>query len=191
MKTTIKHIAIIQTGIFTKPVKDGQIVYLQAKHFDETGLLISSLYPDLKAENISEKHLLKNGDIIFAAKGTKNFAAIYESKYQPAVASTSFFVIRVNTEYQNKILPEYLTWYLNQPSSQNYLKSQAVGTSIVSIAKTVIEEMELNIPGLKTQKTILAISQLRNSEIKLKLQIESLREKQIQQQIINAIKEII
>lgn len=188
MNTIIKHIATIQTGIFAKPVKEGQIVYLQAKHFNENGLLVSSLYPDLKAGSISEKHILHSGDIIFAAKGTKNFAALYESRNYTAVASTSFFVIRVNPDFQSRILPEYLTWYLNQPSSQNYLKSHAVGTSIVSIAKSVIEEMELYLPDLKTQKTILAISQLRNSEKKLKAQIESLREKQIQQQIINAIK---
>ena len=68
MKVALKHIAFIQTGIFAKPTKEGQIVYLQAKHFDENGILRSSLYHDLKAESISEKHLLQNGDIIFSAK---------------------------------------------------------------------------------------------------------------------------
>jgi restriction endonuclease S subunit len=188
LRVALKHIAFIQTGIFVKPTKEGQIVYLQAKHFDETGILRSSLYPDLKAESISEKHLLQNGDIIFSAKGTKNFAALYESKNQPAVASTSFFVIRLNENFQDKVLPEYLTWYLNRASSQNYLKSQAVGSSIVSISKSVIDELELSIPNLNTQKAILRITHLINSERKLHQQIEMLREKQIQQQIINAIK---
>jgi len=188
LKVALKHIAFIQTGIFAKPTKEGQIVYLQAKHFDENGILRSSLYPDLKAESISEKHLLQNGDIIFAAKGTKNFAALYENKNQPAVASTSFFVIRLNEGFQDKILPDYLTWYLNQPASQNYLKNQAVGSSIVSISKSVLDELDLSIPNLNTQKAILRIIQLRNSEKKLRHQIEILRDKQIQQQIINAIK---
>ncbi len=188
MRATLKDIAFIQTGIFAKPTKEGQIVYLQAKHFDENGILRSSLYPDLKAESITEKHLLQNGDIIFAAKGTKNFAALYENKNRPAVASTSFFVIRLNENFQNKILPEYLTWYLNMASSQNYLKSRAVGSSIVSISKSVLDELDLSIPNLNTQKEILRITHLRNSEKKLQQQIEMLREKQIQQQIINAIK---
>jgi restriction endonuclease S subunit len=188
LRVTLKHIASIQTGIFAKTTNEGQIVYLQAKHFDENGILKTSLYPDLKAEDISEKHLLKNSDIIFAAKGTKNFAALYESKNKPAVASTSFFVIRLNEDFQAKILPEYLTWYLNSASSQNYLKSQAVGSSIVSISKSVIDELELSIPDLDTQKAILRITHLRNAERKLQQQIEMLREKQIQQQIINALK---
>jgi restriction endonuclease S subunit len=188
LRVALKHIAFIQTGVFAKPIKEGQIVYLQSKHFDENGILRSSLYPDLKAESISEKHLLQNGDIIFAAKGTKNFAALYESKNKPAVASTSFFVIRLKGDFQHKVLPEYLTWCLNSDSYQNYLKNQAVGSSIVSISKTVIDELELSIPDLSTQKAILIITHLRNAERKLQQKIELLRDKQIQQQIINALK---
>lgn len=187
MKTTISHIANIQTGIFAKTVSNGEIVYLQAKHFDGNGRLNSLLHPDLKEDNITEKHLLRHGDVLFAAKGTKNFAAWYESKNQPAVASTSFFVIRVQESFQNKILPEFLVWSINHPTSQKFLKGKAMGTSIVSISKSVLEELEISIPDLQTQRAILKITQLRNSEKNLKQQIETLREKQIQQQIINAI----
>ena len=190
MKIALKHIALIQTGIFAKPANEGQIVYLQAKHFDETGILKSSLFHDLKTEDISEKHLLKNGDIIFAAKGMKNFAALYENKNQPAVASTSFFVIRLNEDFQDRILSEYLTWFLNSASSQNYLKSQAVGSSLVSISKSVLDELEVSIPDMNTQKAILRITHLRRTERKLQQQIDLLREKQIQQQMINALKQV-
>jgi Type I restriction modification DNA specificity domain len=187
LKTLLKHIGNIQTGIFAKPITEGEIVYLQAKNFDEKGQLISSLHPDLKSETIPYKHLLQQCDVLFAAKGTKNFATWYESKNQPAVASTSFFVIRLNETSHNNILPEFLAWYINQPISQKFLKGKAMGTSIASISKSVLEELEIFIPDLQTQRAILKITQLRNSEKYLKQQIETLREKQIQQQIINAI----
>jgi hypothetical protein len=141
LKTALKHITNIQTGVFAKPINEGEIVYLQAKHFDETGQLISFLHPDLLAENISGKHLLQQGDVLFAAKGTKNFAVWYESlpaghtgKNLPAVASTSFFVIRLKENTIDKVLPEYLAWYINQPVSQKFLKGNAMGTFIVSIS---------------------------------------------------------
>lgn len=185
MKTILRQIANIQTGIFAKPITEGEIVYLQAKHFDENGQLIGSLHPDLNAEGISDKHLLQPGDILFAAKGTKNFATVFESHNIPSVASTSFFVIRLQGK---NVMPEYLAWFLNHPASQKFLKGKAIGTSIASISKAVLEELEILIPDLQTQKAIFKISQLRNVEIKLKHQIEALREKQIQQQIINAIK---
>ncbi len=188
MKTALKHITNIQTGVFAKPLKEGHIVYLQAKYFDENGQLISFLHPDLLAESISGNHLLQPGDVLFAAKGTKNFATLYESNNLPAVASTSFFVIRLKENTTNKILPEFLTWYINQPVSQRFLKGNAMGTSIASISKSVLEELEISIPDLQTQKTILKITHLRNSEKNLQQQIGMLREKQIQQKIINAIK---
>ena len=91
MKKILKDIATIQTGIFGKTESKGDIVYLQAKHFSETGQLHTILHPDLKADNITDKHLLRTGDVLFAAKGTKNFAAVFENHNEPAVASTSFF----------------------------------------------------------------------------------------------------
>jgi restriction endonuclease S subunit len=185
LKTLIKDITNIQTGLFAKPAGIGELVYLQSKHFDEFGQLHSILHPDLLAEGISEKHLLKDGDVLFAAKGTKNFAAVFENHNEPSVASTSFFVIR---RTDNKVLPQFLVWFLNNHTTQTLLKGQAIGTSIPSISKQVIENLEIPIPDIKTQKAIVEISKLRNKEKSLKQKIEALREKQIQQQIINAIK---
>jgi len=185
LKTTLKNIASIQTGVFAKPAHNGDIVYLQARHFDENGLLLGELHPDLMADDISEKHILKIGDVLFAAKGTKNFAAAFEDHFPVSVASTSFFVIRLQNEI---VLPQYLAWYLNNPHPQQFLKNFARGTSIASISKAVLDELEIFIPDLKTQKLILKITQLRNSEKKLEQEIDNLREKLIQQLIINAIK---
>jgi len=78
LKTILKHIASIQTGVFAKPIQKGEIVYLQSKHFDENGELTEILYPDLNVDSKINKHLLEKGDVLFAAKGTKNFAAWYE-----------------------------------------------------------------------------------------------------------------
>jgi restriction endonuclease S subunit len=186
LKTFIKDISNIQTGLFAKPAGIGEVVYLQSRHFDENGRLLNTLHPDLRAEGISKKHLLRQGDVLFAAKGTKNFAAIFENHNKPAVASTSFFVIRLSNK---KVLPEYLAWFLNSHTTQLLLKSQAIGTSIPSISKQVLEALEIPVPGIETQKAILQITKLRSREKKLKQEIETLREKQIQQQIINAIKQ--
>ena len=188
MTLTLKDIASIQTGIFAKPIAKGEIVYLQSKHFDEDGMLKHSLHPDLNPESVNSKHLLKNKDILFASKGTKNFAALYANNNQPSVASTSFFVIRLQDDLSKKVLPEFLVWFLNNQSTQKFLKGKAIGTSIVSISKAVLEELEVSIPTIKIQKAILQIAFLRNKEKKLKQQIETLREQQIQHQIIKAIK---
>lgn len=185
MTATIKNIAHIQTGLFAKPSGFGELVYLQSKHFDDYGQLHVDLYPDLIAEGISEKHLLKEGDVLFAAKGTKNFAAVFENFNEPSVASTTFFVIRMTDK---NVLPHYFAWFLNSHSIQALLKAQAIGTSIPSISKQVLENLEIAIPNIQTQKAILEITRLRTKEKSLKQKIEILRELQIQQQIFNALK---
>lgn len=185
MKIALEHITTIQTGVFAKPIQKGDIVYLQAKHFDKNGELTEILYPDLDANSKIEKHLLKRGDVLFAAKGSRNFAAWYENDKIPAVASTSFFVIRL---HEKNILPGYLTWFLNHPNTQALLKGQARGSSIASISKVVLSELEIPIPYIQKQELILKIFKLRNKEKSLKQQIENLREKEIQSLLINAIK---
>lgn len=149
------------------------------------GQLQSALHGDLLSAYISQKHLLKNGDVLFAAKGTKNFATVFENFNEPSVASTSFFVLRPTDK---KVLPDYLAWVLNSHTTQTLLKSQAIGTSIPSISKQVLENLEIAVPSIEMQNAILQITKLRNKEKSLRQKIETLREKQIQQQIINAIK---
>lgn len=180
MKSKIQDIATLQTGLFAKPLAMGEVVYLQAKHFDDQGNLSATLHPDLSMEGFSQKHLLRAGDVLFAAKGTKNFAAVYEAHNLPAVASTSFFVIRL---FDSKVLPEYLSWFLNNQNTQASLKAQAMGTSIPSISKVVLEELEIPVPTIEKQKSIVAISKLRWQEKCIYAKLEYLRDKKIQNQI--------
>lgn len=183
----LSSIATIQSGLFAKPTTEGEVVYLQVKHFDDHGTLVGALHPDLKAEDISQKHLLRQGDILFASKGTKIFATEFDSISQPAVASTSFFVIRLNEGLSETILPGYLVCYLNNPTTQALLKSKAIGTSLVSISKSVLDELEIPIPDLSKQLAILKITRLRNTERKLQRRINELKDKQIQKLIIKFI----
>lgn len=184
MKTELKHIANIQTGVFAKPVAKGDIAYLQPKYFDELGKLTTNLEPDLNSVGISEKHILKQGDVIFAAKGSKNFAARFDLEDIPAVASTSFFVIKI---FEKNILPEYLTWYLNHQTTMKYLKSFARGTSIASISKDVLNELEIIVPSLEKQQLIFKIDDLRTAERQITMKLLSLKQTINQQQLYNAL----
>ena len=183
MKKRLHHIATIQTGVFAQSSAEGSIVYLQAKHFNELGELTATLHADLLQNKSIQKHLLQKGDLLFAAKGTKNFAAIYDFS-ETCVASTSFFVIRLQT---NDIIPEFLAWHLNQPNTQAALKAQAIGTAIVSISKAVLENIEIPIPNIYTQHKILKINQLRHHEKLLHQQIEQLKDKKINLLITNTL----
>jgi len=124
LKKKLKEIASIRSGVFLKPRASGQILYLQAKDFDEDGVLSNEVFPTLESFEVSEKHLLKKGEVLFSAKGYKNFAAVYDNSEFPAVASTSFLVISLSVDY---IEPRFLAWWLNSPVVQEFLKGIAKG----------------------------------------------------------------
>ena len=185
MKKNLSTIVEIRTGIFAQPIPKGEAFYLQAKNFDETGRIVKPLFPDLAIDRLNQKHLLKVGDVLFAAKGSKNFAACFVEENVKAVASTTFFVLRLQSK---AVLPEFLVWILNNSLTQKFLKRRAVGTSMVSISKAVLEDLEIPIPSIQQQLHIREISRLATEENGLRLKIAELRQIRIQQEITNAIK---
>lgn len=150
----------------------GNVINLQVKYFDDLGNLRESLIPDTFIDKNRSKHLLNEGDILFAAKGNKNIAAVYHSEYGPAVAASSFFVIRLANNFKNQILPEYIAWLINHPYNQKILKGEAKGTSLRSISIGGISNLVVDIPELNKQHTILHICRLRNKEKELTALIE-------------------
>lgn len=188
LKKTLQHIASIQSGIYVKPSSIGEIVYLQAKHFDENGQLTSVLVPEVQLSNQTERHLLKDGDVLFAAKGTKNFAAVYEKQFGLCVASSIFMVIRINPDSKSIISPEFLAWVINHPTTQLWLKSNAIGSALQSISKVTLLEMEVVVPSLEKQKAILKIKSLSKLEQNIQKQLADLKQQYLQQLLITSLK---
>ena len=188
METQLQYIATIQTGVFAKPVLHGKVVYLQAKHFDENGQLLDLIIPDLSYSNQIIKHILIDGDVLFAAKGSKNFATQYQNKNGMCVASSTFLVIRLKDDFKNtQIMPEYLCWYINQPKTQEQLKAKARGSSIQSISKMDLLELDISIPSVEKQRIIAKVDTLQKTEHSIIKKLQQLKEQYIQHRLFSAI----
>ena len=183
----LKDIATIASGIYAKPSMTGEAIYLQATYFDAYGRLDATVKPDLKLNSRQQKHLLQDGDILFAAKGLKNFSVIYREVMGRAVASSVFFVIRI--EKHSRVNPEFLAWCLNHPESQRYYKAYAKGSSIPSISKKVLEDLDLPIPPMHTQSQILRLQQLHNRERELIEKIDRFKNQVMQALMMRKAKE--
>lgn len=173
MKFKLNQLAVIQTGIYRKPELYGDTLYLQAKHFDANGNLHPRiiLKGELKSDKNLNKHLLKNGDIIFAAKGEKNFAFLFPKDLGNAVASSTFFIIRIKNKKRGKITPEFLHWYLNHPFTLAKLKNKAKGSVLPVISIKDLQNLEIEIPPQKVQEKIHRINK---TWLKEKLLIEEI-----------------
>jgi restriction endonuclease S subunit len=185
VNTKLSEIITITSGIYSKFGQLGNATYLQANYFNEAGKLDDNIRPNLILNKQTERHLLNEGDILFAAKGAKNFAVSIKNKMGACVASSTFLVLRIKSDFQKRVLSEYLVWFLNHPHNLAHLKAKATGTGVPSISKKTLDEMEIILPATITQESIVIIDDLRSREKELKVKIETLKEKQIQQLLYN------
>jgi restriction endonuclease S subunit len=120
------------------------------------------------------KNSLKKGDVLLATKGGSPFAVIYDGRYAPAIASSVFTVLRIHDF--NVILPTYLQWFLNHPSTTKKLVEAAKGTSTQHIARDVIEQLELPVPSIIKQEMIIKAYTLQQKAMQLRTQINHLND---------------
>lgn len=185
MIESLKNIATLLSGIYTKSDPDGSVFYVQVRHFDQMGRFDPNLKPELKLAGAIEKHLLQPGDILFSVKGTKNIAFLYQSEMAKAVASSVFMVIRIHD--QKIISPEYLQWILNQPQTQIWCNKEARGTNLPSITQVSLENFEFPVPSLQLQTKIVKTNLLMKKEKVLQNQIATLQEYRNQQLLLKSL----
>lgn len=173
----IRDISEIQSGVYLKPAPDPNAYYLQVNDFDNEGNVLHTTKPSVVIDGKNSNHHLRAGDLLFAAKGNKNFCTIIQKEYKvKSIASSSFLVLRIKKK--NIVLPEFLCWYLNLSDTLQKLSISAVGTSMPSITKAMLEGVEINLPALEIQKKIVDIANLQKKERRLYDGI-ALRRKQI------------
>lgn len=97
---------------------------------------------------------LQADDVIFATRGTRNFALALEQVPVRAVCSPHFFVLRVNNA---QITPAFLAWQINQLPAQCYFGRSATGSDILNIRRDALENLSIVIPSLADQHSICAL----------------------------------
>ncbi len=97
---------------------------------------------------------LMKGDILFAARGARNYAVLIDQVAGKAVSAPHFYILRVN---KPSLLPEFLVWQLNQKPLQNYFDRAAQGSFTKSIKRSILEGAETTVPPLDNQKQIVGL----------------------------------
>lgn len=171
IKTILKRVAEVQSGIYEKSSPTGVVACLQVKD-----LQMSS--PEVTATRIEyaprlENYLLRKGDVLFAGKGATYLCKIFNLDI-PTVPSTALYAIRLKSDI---VTSEYLCWYLNHPSIMAKIKAVQVGTGTPLIHKPMLENLEVIIPDKETQQRIVELSMLQQREEQL---MKSIAEKRVQ-----------
>lgn len=165
MKVALKDIASIQMGYSFRArlesMDGGTLAVIQMKDLTDQNRVDCSALARVDRENPKEHHLAKQGDLIFRSRGLTSTSAILLDDPGIAVVAAPLLRIRVPDQV---ILPEYLNWFIRQAPAQAFLTSHAKGTAQKMISKETLEELEVFVPPLERQRTIVEITALAEKE---------------------------
>ncbi|NOQ94820.1 MAG: restriction endonuclease subunit S [Methylophaga sp.] len=122
---------------------------------------------------------LKEGDILFVAKGAKHFSTYVRQVPEQSVCSPHFFIVRIQPQHADKVLPEFINWQLNQSFAQRYFINSAEGTLYVSIRRKILEDTPITVPPLVTQQRIVSLHRAAVTEQKVLQQLIINRQQQL------------
>jgi restriction endonuclease S subunit len=90
-----------------------------------------------------------------------------------AIAGNGVHVIRMKP---NVVIPEFVHWWLNHPSSKARLATVARGSNVPFIAKADLERFDVPVPSLEVQRQIVAVDDLRSRERVLMNRLDALNQ---------------
>lgn len=182
-KHCLDDLATIQSG-FNIPSnkseyvgKSGRFRYVQVRDFDDEFVLHDDNMDYLKVDSVPENHMLQNGDVLFLSRGRGPLAWALTYDLPEAVIANYFYVLRPKDA---KSLPTFLAWYINQPESQAYFDSTALGSSVKFITIEVLRKLKVVLPPIEMQVKIVELDRLSKKFAKLSTEIIQKRQAIIQ-----------
>lgn len=155
---TLSELVIIQAGYpfrgAIQSIPTGSVKAVQAKDISELGVLCCD---DLILTELSGKReadWLKQGDILFIAKGARHVASFVDRDLERTTCAPSLFLLHIKPQLLDLVDPLFITWQLNQMPLQQYFQRSAEGSMQISIRKPVLAAAPIALPDLQTQRTI-------------------------------------
>jgi len=182
MTTVLGRLATIQMGYTFRTAlqasRNGTIAVIQMKDLATDDTVDCSALTRIDMEDPGEHHLVQPGDLIFRSRGLLSTSAILLHNPGKAVVAAPLIRMRVNNT--DSILPEYLNWYISQKDAQSYLTSRARGTTQKMIGVDALRDLEIELPRLEIQKSIVELATLSRTEHRLILAIAERRQRYVQ-----------
>jgi len=116
----------------------------------------------VRLNDIQDRHLVHPGDVLFRSRGDRNTATVVsEDLPRSAVAVLPLMILRPNPDI---VSGEYLAWAINHPQTQRFFDSVARGTKLRMVSRASLEQLDLDIPDIETQRKFVAIAALAERE---------------------------
>lgn len=163
----------VQTGYTARsrlePAEDGGVPAIQLRDlrgdedYDPSDAPLYELGPSFG------RYWAKPGDVLFRSRGEQNTAvAIAPGAKGAAIAVLPLIILRPKPDI---IDTRYLAWFINQPASQRYFDKCARGTRLRMIPKGCLDDLEVAVPDLATQRLVAELAALARREHELAVRL--------------------
>ena len=164
----LPDVCAIQTGYTARSRLDpaaGGVLASQLRDIATDGRIDAEHLTRVDLGHIGDRYFVRSGDVLFRSRGDHNTASALDERFaEPAVAVLPLMVLRAN---RSLVTPEYLAWAINQPEAQRQFDVAARGTSIRMVPKSSLDDLEIDLPDLETQRRIVMTDELAAREATL------------------------
>jgi hypothetical protein len=161
----LSKVCTIQIG-FTARAKfepaDTGVLTIQLRDLPAEGDIQPALLTRVSLDERPDRYLVAAGDVLFRSRGERNVAAALDNRFaEPAVAVSPLMILRPNPA---RAVAPYLAWAINQPDAQRHFDAAARGTSVRMVPKASLDDLDIDVPDLETQRRIVAVAALAEQE---------------------------
>ena len=162
MRKKLSELADIHIG---QPIRDkinnlvdGKFYIIQMKDVGrESGVNITTLYKTNLKGRVGLR-LVKKGDLLFVPRVFREslpYSVIVDVDLPNLIVAPTFYVITVD---QSQVKTEYLNWFINSElHGGKFFRRNALGSSVLNIPKSVLNELEVIVPPLKEQEKLVKV----------------------------------
>jgi restriction endonuclease S subunit len=186
----LKDFAAIRSGYLFRgriePDPAGRYRVIQIGDISTDAKLLSNTLTRISLSGVKTSHLIEKGDLLFISRGQRKQAVAITEEIDNAIPTSQIFVLRPH----ERLLPEYLAWYLNQRPAQRYIEEHSTGTNVSLINMEAFGKMPFQAPPLETQRRVMRIYELSLRERELIGSILEKRRRLIEMSLLKMTKSV-
>jgi len=165
-----------------EPSADGNVAVLQVKDIRDGSDIRRENLARVRIEKDIEPYTLKSGYVLFLSRGHRPIATALVDPPPNTIVPNYFYIIRPKPT----VLPGYLAWVINSAQAQAQLQLVNKGSHMPMVSKTDFLQLEIDVPPLDVQKTIVALDELSRREQQLSDELLATKRKLIEHLCVRA-----
>lgn len=172
--STLGDVASIQTGPFGSQLHASDYKPVGIPVVMPTNIVGRRIDPSAimrvaqeEADRLS-RHKLRAGDLVFSRRGEIDKCALTAKENVGWLCGTGCLLARVD---RRKAEPAYVAFHVNEQSTREWLRSNAVGLVMPNLNTGILERLPLRLPPLPEQQSIVELLGALDDKIELNRQI--------------------